>query len=210
MSPGHAAPKQKWTPKLTRYIPSISILSPSSFSHHITVILWTFCIDLLPTVCQTSQMFSMRLIAYLKEPTGGWRVFLGTFWEGPFTLNPWVHWLFFPRDALSWKEHRCQYPLLAFSGFSRSVKLLLPWLKYGTNRKRWPSPGYLRLEKLWLDFFSVQLYLLACFVGHAGGWTQSLAPATKNTTSYHYISLSLQSVLTHLFTVRAPERPWVP
>lgn len=128
MSPGHAAPKQKWTPKLTRYVPSISILSPSSFSHHITAILWTFYIDLLPTVCQTSQTFSMRLVAYLKEPTGGWRVFLGTFWEGLRTLNSWARWMFFPRAALSWREQRCRYPLLAFSGFRRSVKLLLPSL----------------------------------------------------------------------------------
>lgn len=69
-----------------------------------------------------------ELVAYLKEPTGGWRVFLGTSWEGPRKISSWARWLFFPKASLSWREQRCRSPLLAFSGFSRTVKLLLPWL----------------------------------------------------------------------------------
>lgn len=159
MPPGHAAPKQKWTPKLTRYVPSISILSRSSFSHHITAILWIFCIiRRLPTVCQTSQMFSMRLIPYLKEPSGGWWVFLGTFWEGHRKLNFWT-----TRVALSWREQRCRDPLLAFSGFSRSVKLLLPWLNTAQTGSVDLVPGSLETLEV-VTWFLLCSAIFTCFL----------------------------------------------
>lgn len=154
--------KAEMNPKLTRYVPSISILSRSSFSHHITTILWTFCIDLLPTICQTSQMFSMRFIAYLKEPTGGWWVFLGTFWEGILTLNPWAQWLFFPRAALSWREQRCRDPLSAFSGFSRSVKLLLPWPNTAQTESVDLVPGSLETLEV-VTWFLLRSAIFTCF-----------------------------------------------